>query len=48
MKERFLADARSPLGPAWRPRPSAALRAAIGTDSHRAVADEMARFACRC
>jgi beta-N-acetylhexosaminidase len=39
-KERFLADAV-----AARPRTGSALRQLIGRDEHRAVADEMARFA---
>ena len=43
MKDRFLANPRSPLNPAWRPLAAAALRAAIGTDRHRAIADEMAQ-----
>jgi beta-glucosidase-like glycosyl hydrolase len=38
-KERFLATAV-----AARPPRGAALRAALGRDEHRAVADEMARF----
>src|SRR5262245_58423645 len=39
-KERFLA---APM--AGRPRAAKALRQALGTDEHRAIADEMARFA---
>ncbi len=38
-KERFLAPAHAP------PLSGPALRAALGRDEHRAVADEMARFA---
>ena len=38
-KERFLAD-----GVAARPPRAAALRATLGREEHRAVADEMARF----
>jgi beta-N-acetylhexosaminidase len=48
-KERFLRprDGRptmSPLADAWRPPTSAALHAIIGSDSHRAIADQMAHF----
>lgn len=48
-KERFLRprDGKptlSPLADAWRPPTSAALHAIIGSDSHRAIADEMAQF----
>jgi beta-N-acetylhexosaminidase len=35
----------SPLAQTWRPPTSAALRAIIGSDSHRAIADRMAQFA---
>lgn len=48
-KERFLQprDGKptlSPLADAWRPPTSAALHAIIGSDSHRAIADQMAQF----
>jgi beta-glucosidase-like glycosyl hydrolase len=39
-KERFLAAPAAP-----RPLPSKALRQVLGRDEHRAIADEMARFA---
>lgn len=48
-KERFLRPREgnpslSPLAEAWRPPPAAALRAIIGSDSHRAIADQMAQY----
>jgi beta-N-acetylhexosaminidase len=43
IKERFLGLA-SPLNPDWRPPSAAALGAIVGSDEHRAIADEMARY----
>jgi beta-N-acetylhexosaminidase len=50
VKERFLRAPRgkpilSPLADSWRPPTAARLRAVIGSDPHRAIAQQMAQFA---